>query len=113
MIGVMDNDVPTVSVSEVPDDACFLDVREPDEWAAGHIDGAIHLPMGQLLERLHEVPADQHVVAVCRSGMRSAQVTAYLTQQQISIRNLAGGMQAWAAAGRPMVSESGAAPQVI
>ena len=109
----MYSDVPTVTVAEVPDDACFLDVREPDEWAAGHIPGAIHLPMAQLVERLHEVPSDQHVVAVCRSGARSAQVTAYLAQQQISIRNLAGGMQEWAAAGRPMVSESGGPPQVI
>jgi rhodanese-related sulfurtransferase len=106
-------EVPSVSVSEVADDACFLDVREADEWAAGHIDGAIHLPMGQLVERLHEVPSDRHVVAVCRTGARSGQVTAYLVQQRISIRNLAGGMQAWAAAGRPMVSDTGTPPRVI
>ncbi|HVF19664.1 MAG TPA: rhodanese-like domain-containing protein [Mycobacteriales bacterium] len=109
----MSSEVPSVTVSEVGDDACFLDVREPDEWAAGHIPGAIHLPMSQLLDRLHEIPSDQHVVAVCRVGARSAQATAYLAQQRISIKNLVGGMQAWQAAGRPMVSESGEAPQVI
>ena len=106
-------DVPTVVVAEVADDACFLDVRDDDEWAAGHIDGAIHLPMHQLIDRLHEVPSDQHVVAVCRVGARSAQATAYLAQQGVSIRNLAGGMQAWAAAGRPMVAETDRAPEVI
>ncbi len=109
----MYDEVPSVTVSEVTDDACFLDVREDDEWAAGHIPGAIHLPMHQLLDRLHDVPSDQHVIAVCRVGARSAQVTAYLGQQRISIKNLTGGMHAWAAAGRPMVSETGAAPQVI
>ena len=109
----MFSDVPSVTVAEVADDACFLDVRQDDEWAAGHIPGAIHVPMHQLLDRLHEVPSDQHVVAVCRVGSRSAQVTAYLAQQRISVRNLSGGMVAWAAAGRPVVSETGAAPQII
>ena len=109
----MYSDVPSVTVAEVGDDACFLDVRDDDEWAAGHIPGAIHLPMRELLDRLHEVPSDQHVVAVCRVGARSAQVTAYLTQQRISVRNLSGGMAEWAAAGRPMVSETGAEPEVL
>ena len=112
-LGLMYSDVPSVTVAETADDACFLDVREDDEWAAGHIPGAIHLPMSQLLDRLHEIPSDQHVIAVCRTGARSGQATAYLAQQRLSIKNLAGGMQAWAAAGRPMVSETSAAPQVI
>ncbi|HVE98519.1 MAG TPA: rhodanese-like domain-containing protein [Mycobacteriales bacterium] len=100
-------------MSEVDDDSYILDVREDDEWAAGHIEGAVHIPMAQLIPRLHEVPDDQHVVAVCRVGTRSAQVTAYLTQQGKSVRNLDGGMQAWAAAGRPMVSETSGPPAVI
>ena len=105
--------VPTVRVEDVTDDAFLLDVREDDEWAAGHIAGAVHIPMGELIERLHDVPSDRRVVAICRAGTRSAQVTAYLTQQGKLVHNLDGGMQAWAAAGRPMVSESGAAPAVI
>ena len=109
----MSSDVPTVTMSDLKDDAWFLDVREDDEWAAGHIEGATHIPMGQLIERLHDVPSDEYVVAVCRMGARSAQVTVYLAQQGKLVHNLDGGMQAWAAAGRPMVSETGAPPAVI
>ena len=109
----MNADVPAVTVADLDEDAFLLDVREPDEWAAGHIEGAVHIPMAQLIERLHEVPDDEHVVAVCRVGTRSAQVTTYLAQQGKSVRNLVGGMEAWAAAGRPMVSETGQEPAVI
>lgn len=105
--------VPSIGVSEVEAHHFLLDVREDDEWQAGHIDGALHIPMGHLLERVHEVPSDSHVVAICRAGTRSAQVTAYLLEQGRSVRNLDGGMQAWAAAGRPMVSETAAPPAVI
>ncbi len=105
--------IPSIDVSEVGDDHFLLDVREDDEWQAGHIEGAVHIPMGHVLERLNDVPSDQHVVAVCRAGTRSAKVTSYLLEQGRSVRNLDGGMQAWAAAGRPMVSESAAPPAVI
>ncbi|MGI8681414.1 MAG: rhodanese-like domain-containing protein [Mycobacteriales bacterium] len=105
--------VPTVSVLDVPEEAFLLDVREDDEWAAAHVAGACHLPMGELRGRLDELPADRDVVVVCRSGHRSAHVTAYLIGFGRQARNLDGGMQAWAAAGRPMTSESGAPPQVI
>jgi rhodanese-related sulfurtransferase len=90
-----------------------LDVREPDEWAAGHVDGALHVPLGTLPLRLDEVPADATVLVVCRSGGRSAQATMWLEQQGREAVNLHGGMHAWAAAGRPMVSETGAPPAVL
>ena len=51
----------------------MLDVRQPDEWAAGHIEGATLIPLGELADRVAEVPADRQVVVVCRSGNRSAQ----------------------------------------
>jgi rhodanese-related sulfurtransferase len=104
--------VPSVAAPAVPDDAYLLDVREPDEWVAGHAPNAVHVPLGELVARLAEVPADEDIVVVCRSGARSAQATAYLNQAGRRAVNLDGGMQAWAAAGRPMVSESGAAPVV-
>jgi len=122
--------VPTVTVADIPaaspgrtsDQAAaggdaatlfLLDVREPDEWSAGHIDGATHIPMGELTGRLDEVPRSARVVAVCRSGGRSARVTAYLVNGGWNAHNLHGGMQAWAAAGRPMTADTAAPPIVL
>jgi rhodanese-related sulfurtransferase len=105
--------VPTVSVADVPADAVLLDVREDDEWVAGHAPGALHVPMMAVPMRADEIPTDRDVVVVCRMGQRSAQVVRYLQQQGWErIANLDGGMADWEAAGRPMVSEDGGAPRV-
>lgn len=79
--------------------ALLLDVREPFEWEAGHAPEAQHIPMASVPERLDEVPPGQQVVVVCRSGGRSARVTAVLVDAGRDAVNLEGGMQAWAAAG--------------
>ncbi|ADP78180.1 Rhodanese domain protein [Pseudofrankia inefficax] len=119
MAGMGPDQVPTVTVADIPaeptgDDKLFLlDVREPDEWAAGHIDGATHIPMGDLVSRLDEVPRSARVIAVCRSGNRSGMVTGYLTKGGWDAYNLAGGMMAWAAGGRPMTADSAGAPFVL
>ena len=100
-------------VNEVPDGAFLLDVREDDEWTAGHIPGAVHVPMMEVPARTDELPDDRDVVVVCRVGSRSAQVVAYLHQQGWTRAiNLDGGMTSWDAAGRPMVSEDGGAARV-
>ena len=104
--------VPTVAVAEVPADAPLLDVREADEWTAGHAPTARHLPMSELTGRLDELPDDDPLYVVCRSGGRSARVVAYLAQQGYPAVNVDGGMQAWSAQGRTVVAESGA-PQII
>jgi rhodanese-related sulfurtransferase len=106
--------VPSVSPSQVEPDAYLLDVREPDEWVAGHAPGAHHLPMMDIPVRIAEVPTDGDVVVVCRSGARSAQVVAYLTGHGWdNVRNLDGGMQSWTAAGRAVVSENGQPARVL
>lgn len=106
--------IPTVDAAQVTDDAFLLDVREPDEWVAGHPPGAHHVPMMQIPARAAEVPADRDVVVLCRVGARSAQVVAYLRQCGYeNVYNLDGGMFAWAAAGRPIVDEDGGAGEVI
>jgi rhodanese-related sulfurtransferase len=106
--------IPTVDAAQVTDDAYLLDVREPDEWMAGHPPGAHHLPMMEIPARAAEVPADRDVVVLCRVGARSAQVVAYLRQRGYeNVYNLDGGMFAWAAAGRPIVDEDGGAGDVI
>lgn len=86
-------------------DAVLLDVREPGEWAAGHAPAAAHVPLGLL--DAGSVPADRPVVAVCRSGNRSGRAADLLADAGIRVHNLVGGMQAWAAAGRPVVTDDG------
>lgn len=106
-------DVPSVSAHTVPDDAVLLDVREPDEWVAGHVEGAIHIPMTELPAMLDRLDHDDDIVVVCKVGGRSARVTAWLNQQGFRASNLDGGLVAWAGAGRALVSESGAPPRVV
>jgi rhodanese-related sulfurtransferase len=108
--------IPTVSVDGLPDPLpeglAVLDVREPVEWAHGHIEGALHVPLMDLPRRLAELPREQTLV-VCKVGGRSGQAEGYLAQQGFDVVNLDGGMLDWAAAGRPMVSETGQPPQVV
>lgn len=101
----------------MPAEAVVLDVREPAEWAAGHIADAVHVPMNEVPNRLAYSPdpltADAPIVVVCKMGGRSAHVTAWLRQQGYDARNLEGGMLAWAGAGRPMEADGDGAPQVV
>ncbi len=106
--------VPAVSPADVPATAFLLDVREDDEFTAGHAPGAVHLPMAEVPARRGEVPADRDVVVVCRVGARSAQVVAYLRAGGWdNVSNLDGGMHAWAGAGRPVVTPGGTPGTVI
>ncbi len=107
------SEVPEISVSDLPANAILLDVREDDEWAAGHVDGATHVPMGEVPARLGELPEGAPLYVICRSGARSGRAVAWLTQQGVSSVNVLGGMQAWSAAGRPMAADSGREPTVI
>lgn len=109
--------VPTVAVTDLaatlPEGTALLDVREPDEWVAGHAPEAVHIPLGDLAARLGDLPADANLFVVCRAGGRSARATAFLNANGWDAVNVAGGMQSWAAAGRPLASESGADPEII
>lgn len=107
--------LPTASVSELPaDDITLVDVREPDEWAAGHAPGAVHIPLGQLPARVQELPEGSPLYVVCRSGGRSARATAWLNASGWEAVNVDGGMKSWHATGRPVVSEhADAAPEII
>lgn len=104
--------MPEVSAAGVPDGAWLLDVREDDEWAAGHVPGARHIPLGQLGARAQEVPQGHAVYVICRSGARSGRAAQALTEAGWEAINVAGGMQDWASAGRPMTTDSGAEPFV-
>ena len=62
-----------VPAAEVPADVLLVDVREPEEWTAGHAPGAVHIPLGQLGARYTEIPQDARVYVICRAGSRSNQ----------------------------------------
>src|SRR6266550_1437357 len=104
--------LPT-DVSKRRSELHLLDVRELDEWDAGHIEGAQHIPLGELGARLAEVPRDRTVVAVCRSGSRSDRAAKGLRTSGFAAENLDGGVTAWARAGLPLVDNAGRAGRVI
>ncbi len=75
----------------------LLDVREPMEWEAGHLDAATHVPLRQVPGAIAGLPHDQEIVVICRSGGRSAQAQGYLRQNGFEkVLNLSGGMKSWA-----------------
>lgn len=85
--------------------AFMLDVRQPEEWAQGHIDGAILIPLGELESRISEIPTDRDVLIICRSGNRSTQARELLRSAGLTrTTSIMGGMNAWLAAGLPVVT---------
>jgi rhodanese-related sulfurtransferase len=93
---------PGEAANALREGALLVDVREQDEWDDGHIPGAIHIPLGQLRERLDEIPVDVEVITVCRSGMRSARAAGQVAKGGRTVSNLTGGTNAWDAAGLPV-----------
>ncbi len=84
--------------------AVLLDVREHDEWQRGHVDGATHIPMGDVPGRLAEIDRDARLFVICQVGGRSLRVAQYLRRQGYEPVNVTGGMVAWSAAGRPVTT---------
>lgn len=72
-----------------------LDVRQPDEYAEGHIPGSHLIPLGQLGQQFGKLPKDAEIIVVCHSGARSAHATAFLNQHGYRAFNLTGGMMSW------------------
>ncbi|WP_129337048.1 rhodanese-like domain-containing protein [Cellulomonas endophytica] len=94
-------------------DLQLLDVREDEEWAAGHAPGALHIPLTQLGARMGELDPRQALAVVCRSGNRSSRAVAALTAAGLTAHNVEGGMSAWAAAGRPVTTDDGRPGRVL
>jgi rhodanese-related sulfurtransferase len=98
-------------VSDVPmtfdESVVLLDVREDDEWQRGHAAGARHIPMGEVPGRIAELDPAARLYVVCHLGGRSLRVAQYLAQNGYEPINVTGGMQAWADAGRPVVTDDG------
>ncbi len=101
-------DVPSVSVAEavslIASGAAVLDVRELDEWRLGRIEGALHVPLGDLPDRLEAIPVTP-VICVCRTGARSLVAATFLIQAGHEAVNLDGGLVAWFLDGQPLVAD--------
>lgn len=91
--------------------AILLDVREDNEWSAGHAPGAVHVRLGDLDPRSFDTTSP--VVAVCRSGNRSGSAAKKLAAAGVTVYNLVGGMKAWREAGRPVIRDDGSAGTVV
>ena len=111
-----DGEVGRASVADVPvafdASVILLDVREDDEWQRGHAPGARHVPMGDVPARIAELDTDATLYVVCHAGGRSQRVAEYLSRNGYEPINVEGGMLAWAAAGRPVVTDDGSAGSV-
>ncbi|MCE0459496.1 rhodanese-like domain-containing protein (plasmid) [Curtobacterium sp. C1] len=96
--------IPEVSVDDldVLVDRKVLDVREPDEYAAGHVPGARNVPLATVREHVDALRDAGPVHVICQSGRRSAQATEALQSAGVDAVNVAGGTSAWVAAGKPV-----------
>ena len=97
------SDLPTTFDQSV----VLLDVRENDEWHRGHAAGALHIPMGDVPARFGEIDPGAKLFVVCHLGGRSLRVARYLARNGYAPINVNGGMQAWADAGRPVITDDG------
>ena len=98
---------PTEAARALAGGAFLLDVRELEEWGAGHAPEAHHIALGELGARVGELPASGEIVVVCRVGGRSMAAAQALVGAGYHAVNLAGGMVAWAAEGYPVVTDEG------
>lgn len=107
--------MPLISAAEAARDttSLHLDVRELDEWEAGHDATAVHIAMADLPAAAGSFDKSRKIICICRSGNRSGKVAAWLISRGLNAVNMTGGMQAWAADGLPVVTNAGAAGTVI
>ena len=97
----------------VENGALLLDVREADEWDAGHAPEAVWMPLGEVQARVGELAPDRPIVCICRSGARSRAVAEALAGAGYDIVNLDGGMRAWAVEDLPVIASDGLPGVVI
>lgn len=109
----MDASLRSVDPADVPEGAHLIDVREQDEWDAGHAPNAQHLPASELIARLGELPEDGDLYLICRGGGRSRQAAMWLEQNGYDAIDVRGGMGRWLESGLPMVADGDTPPHVL
>lgn len=100
--------VPSINVTELNEKLKYgkhplvLDVRQPDEFRAGHINGAKLIPLNELSRRMKELPKGREIVCICASGNRSGSASRMLAKEGFTVFNVQGGMLAWRRAKLPV-----------
>jgi len=108
--------IPEVSAVDAENSSVenvLVDVREADEWEAGHAARAQWIPLADLETARFRLPMNRRIVCVCRSGVRSARATESLIAWGFDAANMEGGMKAWAKSGLPVVRDDGSPGTVI
>ena len=102
------SDVPQIDIpgleQRLGDGAVLVDVREDDEYAEGHVPGALHVPLATVPARVDELPTDAPFFVVCAMGGRSARAVQFLRERGLDATNVAGGTNAWVDSGRGVVT---------
>jgi len=101
-------DIPEIDIAELARrqeaGAPVIDVRQPDEYEGGHVPGARLIPLGEVPDRVAEVPSSGEVLVICKSGGRSRAAAEVLRGEGIDAVNVAGGTLAWIESGQPVVT---------
>jgi rhodanese-related sulfurtransferase len=92
----------TVSQLRDLDGVAIIDVREPDEYANGHVPGAVNVPLQTVPEAIEQLDPDKPVYLICQHGIRSERAAAFLDSRGFDTVNVLGGTAAWAAADLPL-----------
>ncbi|MHB8178168.1 MAG: rhodanese-like domain-containing protein [Vulcanimicrobiaceae bacterium] len=95
---------PTQAQAHLADGALLLDVRELNEWEAARVEGALHIPLGELPKRFRELPAGRAIICICHSGSRSGKAQRFLLSaiNKQAVYNLTGGILRWSSEGLPL-----------
>ena len=103
-------ELPEISVDELAPElasgAMLLDVREVEEWQEGRVPGGKLVPLGEVVDRLNEIPSNGRLYVICKSGGRSADACEFLRMRGIDAVNVTGGTLAWIESGRDVDSGS-------
>jgi rhodanese-related sulfurtransferase len=100
-----DDYTPQQANQAIRSGALLVDVREKEEWDAGHMPDAVWIPMGEIAARIAELPRDRDIIFSCRSGRRSGEIKTYMMEEHgyDRVHNLLGGILAWATADLPVI----------
>ena len=102
------SDVPEIDIDALEqrlgEGVLVVDVREVDEYADGHVAGAVLMPLATVPDKVDELPTDQPFLVICAMGGRSGRAVQFLRAQGLDATNVAGGTRAWTDSGRPVVA---------